>query len=332
MKQLFLTLFLIGCSSQQVQLQKSQYPVLIDTDPALGYKKDDRPRDVDDGLAIVEMLNSKANVLGIGTVFGNTHAVVGERVAKNLVTLKRSPVKVYRGAKDRLRGDSRPLNPAVIFYRDVLRTQKVSIIALGPLTNIAILIERYPKLKSNIEKIIAVMGRTKGREFYIEEHGPVRDFNFVKDIEAAKIVANSGVKLILVPFELSVEVSLDKDNFEELKSKKTPLSTYLWKETQEWVDFWKENFPGDDGIHPWDSAAVSAYLRPDSVECEYRGFGFREVESSAHGVGNPKTGKEEGTTIWFELDKEFMGPKLIFCYELNESSASFIENLMERVY
>ncbi|MCA9509671.1 MAG: nucleoside hydrolase, partial [Myxococcales bacterium] len=60
--------------------------IWIDTDPALGFREDDRPKDVDDAFVIVEALRDPdVEVAGIGTVFGNAPVDVGTRVARELV-------------------------------------------------------------------------------------------------------------------------------------------------------------------------------------------------------------------------------------------------------
>lgn len=87
---------------------------------------------------------------------------------------------------------STPASEALIV---ALETGPLTILALGPLTNIAQALTARPDLVANIARLIAVMGRRQGHLFHPAEgeghgilfgHGPVfRDFNFDQDREAA---------------------------------------------------------------------------------------------------------------------------------------------------
>ena len=73
--------------------------LIIDTDVALGVHHEGRPRDIDDGFAIVEAINSPdIELLAVTTVFGNGPLPEVDRVAREIVTLKQADVPVYSGA------------------------------------------------------------------------------------------------------------------------------------------------------------------------------------------------------------------------------------------
>ena len=73
--------------------------IWIDTDPALGVVIDDLPRDVDDAYVIVEALNEpRVELAGISVGFGNAPVEDGVRVARELLSEKRSELPVHRGA------------------------------------------------------------------------------------------------------------------------------------------------------------------------------------------------------------------------------------------
>ena len=60
-------------------------PLLIDTDVALGVTHDGRPRDIDDGFAIVEAINAPdLELLGVTTVYGNAPPEAVHRVAREI--------------------------------------------------------------------------------------------------------------------------------------------------------------------------------------------------------------------------------------------------------
>jgi len=73
----------------------STLPLIIDTDVALGAWHEGRPRDIDDGFAIVEALNVSAiDLLGVTTVYGNAPHADVFRIASEIMAIKESAVPV----------------------------------------------------------------------------------------------------------------------------------------------------------------------------------------------------------------------------------------------
>ncbi|HOY94220.1 MAG TPA: nucleoside hydrolase [Catalimonadaceae bacterium] len=75
--------------------------------------------------------------------------------------------------------------------------EKIDLVAIGSLTNVALLLTLFPEVKSWIR--ITIMGGTMG----IGNTGPVAEFNIENDPEAAHIVFESGVELTMVPLEVT---------------------------------------------------------------------------------------------------------------------------------
>ena len=75
--------------------------LIIDTDVALGVWHEGRPRDIDDGFAIVEALNEPdIELLGVTTVFGNGPHDEVHRVANEILELKDCRMRSTRGRRD----------------------------------------------------------------------------------------------------------------------------------------------------------------------------------------------------------------------------------------
>ena len=174
-------------------------PVILDADPG-----------VDDALAMMLALGSRElEVLGICTVCGNVPMEVGTGNAlKLLALLNRDDVPVYAGACRPLKrkavyatevhgkgglGDAvlppagRPSSgDAVAFIVDTLsaRPGRVTLIAVGPLTNLALAESRSPGVLKKAREV-CVMGGA------IDEPGnvtPAAEFNFFADPDAARQV------------------------------------------------------------------------------------------------------------------------------------------------
>lgn len=96
--------------------------------------------------------------------------------------------------------------------KDELLEKEASIMAIGPLTNIALLLAAYPQVKSRILKLV-LMGGALGRG----NKGVFSEFNFATDPEAAKMVFNSGLKPVMLGLELGEKAALSKKALEEIR-------------------------------------------------------------------------------------------------------------------
>lgn len=233
--------------------------VIIDCDPGNGIAG----ANVDDGLALALAIASpKINVEMITTVSGNTPSDVGFSVVSQLVNCLGEKIPVYRGASSALIEADAPWreqldNSANKFklthlWNDVhpvemlpisvpeaaLRIgelvcshpQEITIIAIGPLTNIAMAMQLYPEMAERVAEIVIM-----GAVFNVE--GYLKDTNFGLDPEAAHRVLNSGANITLVPMDVTVQtqfVHADLDRFVPLN---TPLSQFLVSTIRPWIDY-----------------------------------------------------------------------------------------------
>lgn len=103
---------------------------------------------------------------------------------------------------------------SVIAMKDVLLNseEKVVIMAIGPLTNIAVLLSLYPKVKEKIEKIV-IMGGSLNRG----NSSIMAEFNIDADPYAAQMVVQSGVKLIFAPLDVGFKSLVFKDDAEKIR-------------------------------------------------------------------------------------------------------------------
>ena len=92
--------------------------------------------------------------------------------------------------------------------------KKLPIIAIGPMTPIAEMLEKYPDSKKHIKEII-FMGGTKEKIY----GKPYREFNIAFDPESVEIVLKSKIPLVMVPMELGHFAYLDKNDIKIFKKK-----------------------------------------------------------------------------------------------------------------
>jgi inosine-uridine nucleoside N-ribohydrolase len=296
--------------------------LIIDTDVALGVHHEGRPRDIDDGFAIVEAINSDSiDLLAVTTVFGNAPLTDVDRVAGEIIALKGADVRVASGAADALpaRGELPPPNAAVETMADILRQQSCHIAAIGPLTNMGLLVAHFPELLASIESVIIVAGRSRDQRFYLGDVGPVRDFNFENDVRAADMLMRSGVELVLAGFELTSQVSITEADLETINRSESSTAGYFYRNSLAWCRHWTSRFPADSGFHPWDSAAISWLKHPDYFVSESRGWRIRE--------------NQEDQVSWLETDPDFSGQSVTYCTGFSAGGAQrFVEDVVTSVY
>lgn len=194
----------------------------IDTDPGL-----------DDALAILAALaGPELAVAGLTTVAGNLGLEVTTRNARRLAALAGWPqLPVVRGAARPLARAPRaaadihgpeglgsvalpeppgPETPG--FAPDWLAAalmasaEPAQVLALGPLTNLALLLRDHPAAAGRIARIVAMGGA-------LEEPGnvgPRAEFNFASDPEAAAAVLGAGVPVVLVPLDVTRRVRAER--------------------------------------------------------------------------------------------------------------------------
>ena len=297
-------------------------PLIIDTDVALGVHHEGRPRDIDDGFAIVEAINSDAiDLLAVTTVFGNGPLSEVDRVAREIIDLKGVAVPVHSGAAaamDPGEADTTP-NAAVTAMAEILASRRAHIAAIGPLTNMGRLVAQFPQVLGNIDSVIIVAGRSRDRRFHLGDKGPVSDFNFENDVEATRLLLESGVSLVLAGFELTSQVAVTEADLETIAASLSPTARYFYDNSLAWCRHWTSTFPADTGFHPWDSAAISWLKHPDYFVSEDRGWRIRH--------------NSEDKVDWLETDPNFSGSRVTFCTGFaTDGARRFVEDVVTSVY
>ena len=213
----------------------------------------------DDGLALILALNSpELEILGVTTVAGNFS--VERATSDALRTLEiagRDEIAVYRGADmplvhepgdfaRRVWGewwsDAPPPAPpggfattraeretaAEYMLRTVLSAPgEVTIVAIGPLTNVAMAIRQHPEFAAGVKQMV-IMGGAIAR--LPDGHGnvtPNAEFNFWVDPEAARIVLRSGIPISLSPLNVSRKTALTRRWYEAMVRVETPITRLI---------------------------------------------------------------------------------------------------------
>ena len=247
----------------------------------------------DDAIALVMALSDKnVEILALTTVFGNVSLAQATRNALLSCEAAGVIVPVYPGmdrplVRDRIEathvhgydglGDAGILDPklkaqakhAVSALIDLIAEHEdIELITLGPLTNVALAMRKAPEILKRLKKIICMAGAQLG---YAAE-SEVAEFNVLADPEAAKIVFEFGVPLIMVPLEVCLngdgregaETILDEENLASIKAINSSKSEFFQKISSALLRD-HENYAGDVGVALPDPCAVVVALRSELI-------------------------------------------------------------------
>ncbi len=154
----------------------------------------------------------------------------------------------------------RSRHPAEKIICDEVRAapESVTIVALGPLTNIARAFQRDPELASLVGRLV-MMGGTVAGPGNIR---PAAEFNIYCDPEAARTVFRAPLTKTLVPLDVTNRIVLTFDLFNQLPDETTKVGAFLRTILPPAFRAYRQQF-GLEGIHVHDSAALMSVVAPE---------------------------------------------------------------------
>jgi inosine-uridine nucleoside N-ribohydrolase len=183
---------------------------------------------------------------------------------------------------------------------------KMTVIPVGPLTNIALALKEEPRIKDKIERIVLM-----GGAYY----PPRREYNIYRDRIAAAIVFNSGVPVTGVGLDVTEKCKLQGSDLERLHKANNPASQFLYQLIELWQKGNPNQFPT---LH--DPLAVATALRSTLVETQ---SGAVEVETTSPSFF--------GATVFTPEDKLPKDRKANARVARNVNVREFLELFVERL-
>ncbi len=134
--------------------------------------------------------------------------------------------------------------------------RKVTIVSTGPLTNTAAFLLAHPELKDRIERISLMGGGC-----LFGNWTPAAEFNILVDPEAAKIVYESGVPILMAGIDVTEKALIKPADFERIKALNNPVSDIVWQ----WLEFFYQFHKtlGYEGAPMHDPCAVMVLVHPE---------------------------------------------------------------------
>ncbi|CAO2839364.1 unnamed protein product [Amaranthus hypochondriacus] len=279
--------------------------LIIDTDPG-----------IDDSMAILMAFQTQeVEIIGLTTIFGN---VMTEDASRNALLLceiaGRPDIPVAEGSPGPLKGGiprvadfvhgsdglgNIHLSPpnaekieknAAEFLVDMVSEHpgEISILALGPLTNLALAIKKDSTFASKVKRIV-VLG---GAFFCLGNVNPAAEANIYGDPEAADVVFTSGANITVVGINITTQVKFNDSELLELRESKGRHTQVLTDMCKFYRD-WHVKSDGVHGVFLHDPVSFVALVRPDLFTYKK---GVVRVETQGICVGH--TLMDQGLKKW----------------------------------
>ncbi|MEA5050922.1 MAG: nucleoside hydrolase [Oscillospiraceae bacterium] len=294
----------------------------------------------DDAIAIMEALyEPRAEVVACTTVDGNVEVEYTSRNTLNLIDYLGFDIPVAVGAAEGMRlrynyhgqdestHGKKGLGPVVIpesqkAFSELRATQLIyekakecagnlEILAIGPLTNIALALLEYPELKVLIKHLWIMGGAVYGGNV-----STTAEFNIWADAEAGRVVFKSGIPLTMVGLDVTLKAVMLEEDARHLRAHNTKASN-LAAELLEFMFRRRDEGHEDAVMH--DALAFAAAFCPEclrteklyvDVECagEYTwGHTFADLRG--------RLGRPANADVALGIDVEKFRKYLLDCYD-----------------
>jgi purine nucleosidase len=253
--------------------------VVLDTDPG-----------IDDSLAILLAVASpEVELAAVGVTLGNCSRDDGVRNARSVLALAgRTDIPVCPGVPRPLirppftapetHGDAGlgyarlpdppqpPSNEHAVdmIVREIMaRPGEVTLVAVAPLTNVALAVRKEPRIAQHVREVIIMGGalRVDGNTTSLSE------FNFHVDPHAAHIVLTSGLPITLLPWDITRDIQLTQADVDRLLKTKSPVARFIDEATRFYIEFHLACF-GYAGCSINDPAALALSFMPELARTE----------------------------------------------------------------
>jgi inosine-uridine nucleoside N-ribohydrolase len=304
--------------------------LIIDTDPG-----------VDDSMAILfALMSPEVQLEALTTVLGNGGV---ERTTANALKIlevagrtdipvvpgaPKPLLRAYHGQGYRVHGrdglgetnlpppKTKPQAARAAEYlvsRIMAEPGEITLVAVGPLTNLALAVSLEPRLAQNVREVVIMGGAVAGPG----NASPVAEANIHNDPEAAKIVFHAGWPLTMVGLDVTRKTIMNPAYLAHLKQAGTPLTDFISAITPFYMRFHQEHNQME-GFYVHDSSALAYVIDSSLFDCRQL---YVDVETGA--------GRTAGQTVADWRGQWQQPANLNVCLDVD--SARFLDLYLERI-
>ncbi|POU75016.1 pyrimidine-specific ribonucleoside hydrolase RihA [Leclercia sp. LSNIH6] len=294
-------------------------PIILDCDP--GH---------DDAIALVLALASpELDLKAVTSSAGNqTPDKTLRNVLRMLTLLKRSDIPVAGGAikplmrdliiADNVHGESGLDGPAlpepdfapqdctaVELMANVLResAEPVTLVSTGPQTNVALLLNSHPELHAKIARIVIMGGAME-----LGNWTPAAEFNIFVDPEAAEIVFQSGIPVVMAGLDVTHQAQIMAEDIERFRRIGNPVATTVAELLDFFMEYHKTEKWGFQGAPLHDPCTIAWLLKPEIFTTVERWVGVETQGKYTQGMTVVDyyflTGNRPNTTVMTNINRE----------------------------
>jgi inosine-uridine nucleoside N-ribohydrolase len=268
---------LLGLSKRLIEADMTK-KIILDTDPG-----------IDDAMAILfAEAHPDIDLMAITTVYGNAtidnatqnalylkqkfgmKALVAKGADKPLVKAPVGATVVVHGEAGF--GDVKAPSaldvsaidtPAYQFIIDSVRAEpgEITLVAVGPLTNLALALEADPEIV-NLVKEVVVMGGAFGENDHRGNVTPFAEANIHDDPHAADKVFTASWPVVIIGLDVTEESFFTGQYLDQLREDAGEVGQFIWDVSRYYLKFYSEKV-GMEGCHVHDPSAIAYVIDPE---------------------------------------------------------------------
>lgn len=238
---------------------EAQTKVWFDTDIMIGMP-DKEAREVDDGITLIMALKQpQIEIVGISNI---TYVDYGFGAIQKILHWhnKGKSIPVYKGSA--LANDLGIENDATRALYEALKKEKLTILALGPMTNVATLVKNHPDIIPQIDRVLICAARTPDLPFN-PGNGKLNvfDYNYELDTASMDVLLNTSIPLEFAGYEPSSYTHIGNIDLASLDMT-NEADKWLFDIVQPWMEL-NEKYFGVRGFIPFDCSTLGMVTHPE---------------------------------------------------------------------
>lgn len=200
--------------------------------------------------------------------------------------------------------------------------EPITLVATGPLTNIAKAVNRDPRIKDNLSNLVIMGGAINASS----KINPVAEFNVYTDPDAAKIVLQSGMPILLVPLDVTKKNSFKEVDIHELEDTDNVIAEFIRRTLSHYMKTTRlRNGLDEDACYMHDALAMAIALNRNLMDTIKSEKFFIDVETQK----GPTLGQIVANRAPVSEPKGYKPIEVCLDLDYQEFKKLFLETILE---